>query len=649
MSSLCFTTWVLQLVLVRYCFAAAKQGTPEQEANRYKTAGIHSYRQGRRDFDGKQLQLAKRYLAHAVSLQPTPEAYFFLGSTLGLLSRPRSAIRAYLLSISMDRSVAATHQNAANLFDEVGNHSAALVHYRQWADLDPKSALARRSLAISLLWSGAVKDGAKMCDEAVQLDPSNPAIPFDCAQMLVLLLPPDSELEKEEDVDGQSLFGDQSSLHWNERIEPLFRRSQQVAFAQWRGGPVPHSQSDSGDPHSSIVRWTPMGPTMPENCPNGANAVRDWLEGGAITEDVTPGGEVYGQRLPQTFGGPFSWAGQRYVERGVRISMLRNVLVSGNEGIITQGCKVFVPYYDVQVPWHENLPSRGLPDTPAKMISAALWLLVMFPANFFSFLVDELARLAVWLSVREQRLPLLVPADRGRLKTFMYDWFSLFGGFEVIPYDVRPHFMGAERVAEPRFLVNELHIVDWRDPPGTARRGDVFLLPPRRAIQELRKLAVRSTQAQTVITRSSSTRVLLWIQRATASTRRVANEEILMSSIRKLLDSIPGGPWTIWTFSDVAPAPTARETVQMFHEADIVVGVHGSGQANQVFCRQGTGVIDINLPEPHSQYSAHNSYALGLRYRLVMMHGVALHQAVNISVPVDDVIDALQSLLASQN
>lgn len=28
-----------------------------------------------------------------------------------------------------------------------------------------------------------------------------------------------------------------------------------------------------------------------------------------------------------------------------------------------------------------------------------LWLLVMFPANFFSFLVDELARLAVWLTV----------------------------------------------------------------------------------------------------------------------------------------------------------------------------------------------------------------------------------------------------------
>ena len=34
-----------------------------------------------------------------------------------------------------------------------------------------------------------------------------------------------------------------------------------------------------------------------------------------------------------------------------------------------------------------------------KAMRLRLWLLVMFPANFFSFLVDELARLTVWLTV----------------------------------------------------------------------------------------------------------------------------------------------------------------------------------------------------------------------------------------------------------
>ena len=32
---------------------------------------------------------------------------------------------------------------------------------------------------------------------------------------------------------------------------------------------------------------------------------------------VAAGGADYGQRVPVTFGGPFTWAGQRYIERSV--------------------------------------------------------------------------------------------------------------------------------------------------------------------------------------------------------------------------------------------------------------------------------------------------------------------------------------------
>eukprot|EP00438_Fugacium_kawagutii_P015459 Skav202289 [mRNA] locus=scaffold3364:45557:48546:+ [translate_table: standard] len=53
-----------------------------------------------------------------------------------------------------------------------------------------------------------------------------------------------------------------------------------------------------------------------------------------------------------------------------------------------------------------------------------------------------------------------------------------------------------------------------------------------------------------------------------------------------------GKGWQLKIFSDVPP-PTARDALQL----------HGSGQANVV-------------PEPHSQYTAHNSFALGFKYRL---------------------------------
>eukprot|EP00933_Yihiella_yeosuensis_P004191 TRINITY_DN10840_c0_g4_i1.p1 TRINITY_DN10840_c0_g4~~TRINITY_DN10840_c0_g4_i1.p1 ORF type:complete len:120 (+),score=22.38 TRINITY_DN10840_c0_g4_i1:282-641(+) len=113
------------------------------------------------------------------------------------------------------------------------------------------------------------------------------------------------------------------------------------------------------------------------------------------------------------------------------------------------------------------------------------------------------------------------------------------------------------------------------------------------------------------------------------------------------LEKTPGPRWQLRLFSDEPRVPTASEAVQLFHSADIAVGFHGSGQANKIFCKPGTGIIDINLPEPHSQYTAHSSYALGFRYRLVMMRGTGLHQAVNITVPIPDVVAALRSLLDS--
>ncbi|CAK0882725.1 unnamed protein product [Prorocentrum cordatum] len=589
---------VVSLVSGGQAANARREAAAKYEADRYLRAGVAAYRQGRAEFQAEPLLRAKRLLARAVELRPSPEGFFFLGGTLSLMSKPRSATRAYLACLRLDPTSVAAHQ-----------------------ELAPRSAHARRALAISQLWSGDAAAGARECDEAVRLAPSEPIVPYDCAQMMVLMLPPGEELPAElPGRAGEAPGSDGSSAHWAERIEPLFQRAQRAALGAWRGGPrplPPARDAPSGeDPLSAVptVRWMPAAPASAPLCPEGARAVRDWREwrGSATGADaavadsvelLAPGGEVYGQRVPQTYGGPFTWAGQRYLERAVVAAVLRDVLVSGNEGVITRGCDVFVPYYDVQIPWHENLPWPDPPTEPVRRVRAALWLLVMFPANFFSFLIDELARLAVWLVTKKERLPLLVPADRGRLKSFMYDWFDLLGGFEVLPYDVRPHFTGAAQVAAPRLLVQELHVVDWRDPEGAERRGDVFLLPPRWALLRLRGLAVGwalGAGARGTGHASAGGPTLLWIQRSAATTRRVANEPELLDALGAALEGLEGPRWTVRVFSDTPSVPPAREAVRLFHEADIVVGVHGSGQANMVFCQEGAGVIDINIPEPHS-------------------------------------------------
>lgn len=133
--------------------------------------------------------------------------------------------------------------------------------------------------------------------------------------------------------------------------------------------------------------------------------------------------------------------------------------------------------------------------------------------------------------------------------------------------------MGPERVAEPRFLVRELHMVDWHDAPESAKREDVFLLPPRWALQNLRRLAVgqalgfQETGNQEEGSPRSRNHTLLWIQRATATTRRVANEEALLHAMMAEM----GSGWQLKVFSDIPPAPTA-------HEAGASLPIHSTQQ-----------------------------------------------------------------------
>ncbi|CAJ1403350.1 unnamed protein product [Effrenium voratum] len=400
-----------------------------KQAQGYLSEGVRMYQAGRSRFQSKVLLRAKELLAYSVALSPSPAGFFYLGNTLNLLSRPKSAARAYLECLRLDPTSAAAHQNVAQVFDDLGNWTAAHAHYHHWALLEPRSAKAKKALALSYLWahSERLQEGSQLCNEAAELEP-DPSIPFDCAQLLVLLLPPSAEAELMDPGQSPWELADPSSSHWMAHIEPKFRRAQETAFRSWRGGPRPLPWNGQ-----AAALWSDT-PTL---CRNGGLVVRDpqlMADGGEASLELSSGGAVYGQRVPPTFGGPFTWAGQRYLERSVRLSRVNDVMISGNEGVITKGCQILVPYYDKQVPWHENLPHRATPEG-VLWLPVALWLLVMFPANFFSFLVDELARLAVWLTVSKQRIPLLVPADRGTLKSFMYDWFTLLGGFEVIPYD----------------------------------------------------------------------------------------------------------------------------------------------------------------------------------------------------------------------
>lgn len=85
------------------------------------------------------------------------------------------------------------------------------------------------------------------------------------------------------------------------------------------------------------------------------------------------------------------------------------------------------------------------------------------------------------------------------------------------------------------------------------------------------------------------------------------------------------------------------EQVYLFHQADTVVGAHGAGLMNIVFCRQGTKIIEIFQARSTCTFS-YLSESLGLDYTPVKTMKFLLNGFVDTSVSVNMLHDVLSAL-----
>jgi hypothetical protein len=77
----------------------------------------------------------------------------------------------------------------------------------------------------------------------------------------------------------------------------------------------------------------------------------------------------------------------------------------------------------------------------------------------------------------------------------------------------------------------------------------------------------------------------IYISRERSGTRRILNEQELVEALERE------------GFERVFPEELPFvEQVRLFHEAEIVIGAHGSGLTNLVFCREATPVIELFSP-----------------------------------------------------
>jgi len=92
-----------------------------------------------------------------------------------------------------------------------------------------------------------------------------------------------------------------------------------------------------------------------------------------------------------------------------------------------------------------------------------------------------------------------------------------------------------------------------------------------------------------------------------------------------------------------------RDHMKIFHWADVVVGPHGAGFSNLIFCNRDAGVVEIGWDRvpPQTPMCMDNMYsrtaaALGLRYRLLLGSG---GYDTPLSLPPPAVVVQVESLL----
>ena len=130
--------------------------------------------------------------------------------------------------------------------------------------------------------------------------------------------------------------------------------------------------------------------------------------------------------------------------------------------------------------------------------------------------------------------------------------------------------------------------------------GPVFSLSPQpRACRYLRSTFLQSARAQTP-------HRALYITRADASIRRVINEA-------EIREEVIANGFEIVSLSNV---PLLQQ-VEIFSEAKIIVGPHGAGFTNAVFCQPGSVLIEF-LPQWH-QIDCFERLArfVGMEYRSI--------------------------------
>eukprot|EP00927_Polykrikos_kofoidii_P055988 TRINITY_DN50166_c0_g1_i1.p1 TRINITY_DN50166_c0_g1~~TRINITY_DN50166_c0_g1_i1.p1 ORF type:complete len:674 (-),score=65.48 TRINITY_DN50166_c0_g1_i1:141-2162(-) len=403
------------------------------------------------------------------------------------------------------------------------------------------------------------------------------------------------------------------------RIEAAFRRSQELSSAQWsdrqrargrcRNPTLVHFHAWENHELVGHVVQTQTG-WAPESEKNKTT--------------VHPDSFQYGWESPsmlQRHADSSTWASQLYEDRPIRIAELHDVALTGDSGVIIDHfCRVFLLSDDFHVPLHLNLGSDVVSQSNVPTIKKATSTITLLASTFYHFFCIALPRVAVLRDAlfEDPRIKIIVPTcPDNTLGAMVQCAFAApllaqlgLASERLVPYTMDQITAFAHGTnAGIRFKVDRLLVADWKLPLSGSNSesptADTRNVAARQALLELHRQLIADEDKTRANRRKR--RTIVFIARRTS--RRIIHEQQLLKTLK---DGVSKG-WRVKTFAE-DKALSVDKVRKLFSEASVIVGVHGAGLSNILYCQPQTVVIELTLPQPHAMYYSHLAAAINLSY-----------------------------------
>jgi capsular polysaccharide biosynthesis protein len=158
-----------------------------------------------------------------------------------------------------------------------------------------------------------------------------------------------------------------------------------------------------------------------------------------------------------------------------------------------------------------------------------------------------------------------------------------------------------------RYQVERLYWLDWPVVTTVAGTTHTHCLTSPYSLMEARQHMATVVESDYG---GSATKTLLYVGRNGTTTRQLTNEYALVERLQQIVQSNSG--WRFQLFDDGKSG--VKASYDMFSAASLVVGIHGSGMANILFCAPSTSVIELGFHSIAAEHYKHASLALGLEY-----------------------------------